>query len=352
MNELRGIDAKAPFAPQIFGNAGLEYCERFGGNKDAMDVIAFKSHSHSTLNPYAQFRTKYTLQQVKKARTVYGPLTLLHCSPTSDGAGAVVVASEAFVKSRGLARQAIEIAAQTMATDSPRAFGPFKPVAEKSSIEIAGADMTRRAVADAYRMAHISAVDVDVVELHDCFSANELITYEALGLCEKGKACDFTLSGATMLPQFEREMKEALSVGIPAKRRVVVNPSGGLISKGHPLGATGLAQCAELVWQLRGWAGQRQVPSPRYALQHNIGLGGAVVIGIYKRADEKSLESGNSQWQDSRSRFGYNPAIECRSVTVSDVQSIISKQGGLIGTPSKLIPEIQHKLNREIAAKI
>ena len=157
-----------------------------------------------------------TLKQVKDARKIFGPLTLLHCSPTSDGSGCAILASEKFVLEHGLSNQAIEIAAQTMATDSTLAFDPHNK--NKSCIEIAGADMTRKASRDAYKTAGISAKDIDVVELHDCFSANELITYDALGICEHGKAAEFIASGRATLPEFFK--------GTASKeRKVVVNPS-------------------------------------------------------------------------------------------------------------------------------
>ncbi|KAJ3300861.1 sterol carrier protein 2 [Kappamyces sp. JEL0829] len=343
MNELRGI-VDAPFAPQIFGNAAIEYLEKNGGSLDALHAIAEKSHNHSTLNPYAQFRQAYSLEQVKKARTVFAPaqMTLLHCSPTSDGAGCVLVANEEFVKKHHLQGQAIEICAQVMATDSTLAFDPEGK--NKSCLEVAGADMTRRAAREVYQQAGVTPKDIDVVELHDCFSGNELVTYDSLGLCPPGKASSFTLSGATTLPQFSK--------GKTPARRVVVNPSGGLISKGHPLGATGmlivrltaagLAQCCELTWQLRGWAGPRQLPAVKYALQHNIGLGGAVVVGIYKRADM----AADSQWTDSRTRFGYNPAVECRFVTPEQVERVISAKGGLIGKRGHLDADLVEKLAR------
>jgi sterol carrier protein 2 len=242
MSEVRGIDGSAPLTPQIFANAGLEYIEKFGGTEDCFHLIAEKSHNHSTLNPYAQFRKAATFEQVKTARKIFGPMTLLHCSPTSDGAGCVIIASEAFVLKHALGAQAVEIVAQSIATDSILAFDPAEK--EKSCIQVAGSDMSRKAAQDVYKAAGISAKDVDVVELHDCFSANELITYDALGLCEPGKAVEFLESGAVTLPAFYKGGKT------PA-RRVIVNPSGGLISKGHPLGATGLAQCSELCWQAR-----------------------------------------------------------------------------------------------------
>ncbi|KAI8806578.1 thiolase-like protein [Cladochytrium replicatum] len=316
--EMVGI-APAPVAAQIFANAGIEYCEKYaGGDHEAMHLIAEKSHNHSQLNPYAQFRQPTTLEKVKKARQIYGPLTLLHCSPTSDGSGCAILASEAFVKKHGLENQAVQILAQTMATDSTLAFDPEDK--KRSLVELAGADMTRHAAADAYRIAKISPKDVGVVELHDCFSANELITYDALQLCEPGKAVEFTLSGATTLPQFSK--------GKNPSRRVVVNPSGGLISKGHPLGATGLAQCCELTWQLRGVAGPRQIPDLKYALQHNVGLGGAVVIGIYARGFPGKAV-------DPVARHGYNPAVEARPITAADVRKVLSAKGGLVGTKTQ-----------------
>jgi sterol carrier protein 2 len=192
MSELRGVE-NAPLTPQIFANAGIEYLEKYGGNPDAFDLIAEKSHNHSTLNPYAQFRMPATLEQVKQARKIVGPLTLLHCSPTSDGAGCAILASEDFVRKHGLMNQAVEIVAQALATDSTAAFDPKGQ--EKSCIQVAGFGMSQKAAQQVYQKAQITAKDIDVVELHDCFSANELVTYDALGLCPPGKAADFISSG-------------------------------------------------------------------------------------------------------------------------------------------------------------
>ncbi|MFQ5513786.1 MAG: lipid-transfer protein [Myxococcota bacterium] len=261
MIELRGF-AKAPPAPQVFGNAGREHMERYGTRPEQFAKIGWKNHKHSVNNPYSQFRDEYTLEQILEAPMVYEPLTKLQCCPTSDGAGAAIVCSEGFVREHGLSRRAIEIAGMAMATDLPSSF------AEKSCIKIVGADMTRKAAMQAYEQSGVGPEQVDVVELHDCFSTNELITYEALGLCPEGKGGEFVDSGAQTYGG-----------------QVVVNPSGGLISKGHPLGATGLAQCAELVWQLRGEAEARQVGGARLALQHNLGLGGAAVVTVYRAAE-------------------------------------------------------------------
>lgn len=295
MIEKRGF-AQAPGAPQLFGNAGVEYIEKYGATPEHLGKIAEKNHRHSAKNPYSQFRDIYSLEQIMKAPTVFGPLTKLQCCPTSDGSACAILASEEFVRKHKLQNQAIELVAQAMATDSPKAFND-------SSIELVGVDMTRRACEAVYKKAGITAKDVQVVELHDCFSANELVTYDALGLSETGQAHKLVDNNDTTYGG-----------------KYVVNPSGGLISKGHPLGATGLAQCAELTWQLRGWAGDRQVPNVKYCLQHNVGLGGAVVVGLYKRP-EFYKEGGI----DGRKRLGYNAAVEVREITEADLRKAQSK---------------------------
>uniref|UniRef100_A0A3P8RVI2 Sterol carrier protein 2 n=1 Tax=Amphiprion percula TaxID=161767 RepID=A0A3P8RVI2_AMPPE len=251
--------AAAPAAPQLFGNAGREHMEKYGTKPEHFAKIAWKNHKHSTNNPYSQFQDEYSLEQVMTSRKVFEYLTLLQCCPTSDGAGAAVLASEAFVRKHHLENQAVEIVAQEMVTDLSSTFD------ENSCIKTVGYDMTRLAAKKCFESAGLKPSDVNVVELHDCFSANELITYEALGLCAEGKAGELIDRGDNTYGG-----------------KFVVNPSGGLISKGHPLGATGLAQCAELCWQLRGLAGRRQVPGAKLALQHNIGLGGAVVVALYR----------------------------------------------------------------------
>ena len=184
-------------------------------------------------------------------------LTRQHCCPTSDGGGAAIIASEDFVKKHGLEHKAVEIVGQAMVSDLPGSLDEEKT----DLMTIAGYKCSKTAAEKVYAQAGINPKDIKVVELHDCFSANELITYEALQLCEEGKAGEFIDAGENTYGG-----------------RVVVNPSGGLISKGHPLGATGLAQCAELCWQLRGEADKRQVENCDLAVQHNIGLGSAVVI--------------------------------------------------------------------------
>ena len=260
MVELRGF-AQAPGAPQFFGNAGREHMEKYGTKPEQFAKIGVKNHKHSVNNPYSQFQDEYSLDDILNAPVVYEPLTKLQCCPTSDGAGAAILASEDFVKKHGLQAKAVEILGMAMTTDFPSTFE------EKSCIKLVGADMTRAAAQKVYEQSGLGPEDVDVIELHDCFSCNELITYEALGLCEEGKGGELIDSGA-----------------VTYGGKWVVNPSGGLISKGHPLGATGLAQCAELNWQLRGEADKRQVEGAKVALQHNLGLGGAAVVTMYRKA--------------------------------------------------------------------
>uniref|UniRef100_A0A2K5MLX5 propanoyl-CoA C-acyltransferase n=1 Tax=Cercocebus atys TaxID=9531 RepID=A0A2K5MLX5_CERAT len=230
--------------------------------------IGWKNHKHSVNNPYSQFQDEYSLDEVMASKKVFDFLTILQCCPTSDGAAAAILASEAFVQKYGLQSKAVEILAQEMMTDLPSSFE------EKSVIKMVGFDMSKEAARKCYEKSGLTPNDIDVIELHDCFSTNELLTYEALGLCPEGQ-------GATLVDRGDNTYGG----------KWVINPSGGLISKGHPLGATGLAQCAELCWQLRGEAGRRQVPGAKVALQHNLGLGGAVVVTLYKMGFPEAASS-------------------------------------------------------------
>ncbi|OLL26980.1 Non-specific lipid-transfer protein [Neolecta irregularis DAH-3] len=316
MANTRGMTT-APVAAQLFGNAGTEYCEKYGATADHLAHIAEINHRHSKSNPYSQSQKVYTLDEILKSPQIHGPLTKLQCCPTSDGAAAVVLCSQRFLDSHPhIKSQAIEIAGQCLATDSPSLFN-------KSAIELVGADMTRHAADQVYKEAGITADEIQVVELHDCFSANELVCIDALGLSKPGKA---------------HELVETDQITYGGK--YVINPSGGtrhllfmiiplqrgLISKGHPLGATGLAQASELVWQLRGWATNRQVPNCKYALQHNVGLGGAVVVTVYKRLDGCAVSSGMNSMEDGRKRLGYNPAVEARGITEEMTLKVQSKK--------------------------
>ncbi|MEU6563138.1 lipid-transfer protein [Nocardia nova] len=250
-----------PPAPWMFGAAGREHMKQFGTTAEHFAKIGYKNHKHSVNNPYSQFQDAYSLDDILGSRMIYDPLTKLQCSPTSDGSGAVILASEDFVDRHGLSARAVEIVGQAMTTDFASTF-------DGTAKNLIGYDMNVQAAQQVYGQSGLGPQDFQVIELHDCFSANELLLYEALGLCGEGEAGSLVDGDQTTYGG-----------------KWVVNPSGGLISKGHPLGATGLAQCSELTWQLRGEAGKRQVEGVSAALQHNIGLGGAAVVTAYQRAD-------------------------------------------------------------------
>ena len=254
-----GWHEKAPLAAQYFGNAGLEYQRKYGTADSTFAAIAVKSRRHAARNPYAVFREPTTIEEVLASPRIHGTLTRLQCCPPTCGAAAALVVSAEFAHRHGLQRS-VAIAGQALTTDAAASFEAGSMIAG------VGADMTRRAAEQAYAQAGIGADELDVVELHDCFTPNEIISYEALGLCPEGGAEKFVRDGANTYGG-----------------RVVTNPSGGLLSKGHPLGATGLAQTAEIVWHLRGDAGERQVPGARLGLQHNVGLGGACVVTVFAR---------------------------------------------------------------------
>ena len=219
-----------PRNAQFFGNAGREYMEKYGAKLEDFAEIGRISHEHSQRNPYAQFQQEYTLKEIMDSTMIHSPLTKLQCSPTSDGAGAAVIVSERFLeKNAKLKDQAILMAGQALRTDDPSLYS-------KSAMDLIGFGMSKRAAQDAMKEAGVTPKDVGVCELHDCFSANELVLLEGLGFCEKGKAHEMVRNGD-------------ITYG---GKGPIINPSGGLISKGHPLGATGLAQCCELTWQLRG----------------------------------------------------------------------------------------------------
>ncbi len=251
--------AKVPMALRVFGGAGIEYQEKYGISDEAFAKITVKARRHARDNERAIFRNEVTVEDVLGSPRYFGPLTRLQCCPPTCGAAAAVVCSEAFAKKHGLDTR-VRIAAQSMTTDYRSTFD------DESMIKVVGFDMAQGAADQVYEAAGIGPEDVDVVELHDCFTTNEVLSYEALRLTPQGTAEKFIMDGDNTYGG-----------------KVVTNPSGGLLSKGHPLGATGIAQCAELTWQLRGDAGSRQVEGARTALQHNIGLGGAAVVTLYQR---------------------------------------------------------------------
>lgn len=254
---------EGPPAPQLFGHAGREHMEKYGSNKDHFSKISVKNYKHGSNNPYAQFQTTTTIDKVNNSTLICSPLTKLHCCPTSDGAASVIVCSEDFMKKHKLENQAIEILASVLQTDCEDTFE------SKSMIDRVGYQLAKRTAEKALKKANIKIEEVGAIELHDCFAANELLTYEALGLCEQGKGGDFVDRGDNTYGG-----------------KYVINPSGGLTSKGHPLGATGLAQITELTWQLRGMADKRQISNLKYALAHNLGLGSAIIVTILKKFNE------------------------------------------------------------------
>jgi len=252
--------AEVPLALRYFGGAGLAHMKQYGTKIETFAKIRAKASRHAANNPVALFRTVVTEEDVMNSPVMWpGVMTRLMACPPTCGAAAAVICSEAFAIRHGLST-AVRIRAQAMTTDTPVTFEA------QDMREIVGFSMAKNAARKVYEAAGIGPEDVHVVELHDCFAHNELLSYEALGLCPEGGAEKFVEDGDNTYGG-----------------KFVTNPSGGLLSKGHPLGATGLAQCTELVQQLRGTAEQRQVEGARLALQHNLGLGGACVVTLYER---------------------------------------------------------------------
>ncbi|KAL9048077.1 MAG: hypothetical protein Q9162_007866 [Coniocarpon cinnabarinum] len=302
MVETRGI-TNSPGAAQQFGNAGREYMEKYGAKPEDFAEIARINHEHSKRNPYSQFQDEYTLDQVLKSPMIFEPLTKLQCCPTSDGSAAAVVVSQAYLDAHPhMKDRAIHIAGQTLQTDTDSLFS-------RSSIDLVGYGMNKKAAETVLAEAQTKIEDIQVVELHDCFSANEMCVIDAIGLSSPGKAHETVRRG-----------------DITYGGKHLVNPSGGLISKGHPLGATGIAQCAELTWHLRGWSTNRSVRNTKTCFQHNLGLGGAVVCSVYKRADGRAAPADLTDEQIGRiNGLGYNPAVEAKGFTQAQADSVRSK---------------------------
>lgn len=255
---------------KMFAYAAREHMHRHGTTKEQFAQIARKNHRHSVNNPYAALQRPFELKQILESAMLMDPITLLQSCATGDGAAAAVVCSERFVVEHGLQDQAVEIRAQSMVTDLPSTLNG------DSYVSLSGFDMAKRAAEEVYAESGLGPNDVDVLEVHDCFSCAELFMYEALGLCGVGE-------GGQLIDSAQWQENAAGGEVCRLGDRWVVNPSGGLESKGHPIGATGLAQCAELCWQIRGDAGKRQVEGAKVGLQHNFGVGGAAVVTLYAR---------------------------------------------------------------------
>ena len=259
VNELVG-NAELPNAIRQFAGAGQAHMQKYGTRLETFARIRAKASRHAANNPLALFRTELSTEEVMAAPWLWeGVLTRLMACPPTCGSAAAILVSEKFARRHGL-RTDVLIAGQAMATDLPSTYDA------KDMIRVVGFDMTALAARQAYEQAGVGPEDIDVIELHDCFAQNELLTYEGLGLCAEGEGEKLVNDGDNTYGG-----------------RWVTNPSGGLLSKGHPLGATGLAQCYELTHQMRGTADKRQVAGAKLALQHNLGLGGAGVVTIYQK---------------------------------------------------------------------
>ncbi|GAA7761933.1 MULTISPECIES: lipid-transfer protein [Cupriavidus] len=261
LQDLTADVADLPQALRTFGGAGREHMQKYGTKMETFAAIRAKASRHAANNPLALFRNVVTTEEVMNDKVMWpGVMTRLMACPPTCGAAAALIVSEKFAKKHGL-RTDVQILAQAMATDPVESFDP------PSMISYAGFHMAQAAANKVYEKAGVNPKDIRVAELHDCFAHNELLSYEALGLCGIGEGEKFVMDGDNTYGG-----------------RVVTNASGGLLSKGHPLGATGLAQCYELTHQLRGTADKRQVEGAKLALQHNIGLGGACVVTLYGKA--------------------------------------------------------------------
>lgn len=249
-----------PMAAYQFAAGARAHMEKFGTKAETFAKIRVKASEHAACNPKSIFRDVVSLEQVLASPSICEPLTRLQCCPPTCGGAAAVLCSEAFAKKHGI-DTGVAITSQAMTTDTAITFDP------SDLRNVVGFITGRQAAQQVYEQSGVGPEDVKVCKLHDCFTANELLMYEALGFTPEGTAEKFVDDGDNTYGG-----------------RVVTNPSGGLLSKGHPLGATGLAQCYELVQQLRGTAEQRQVQNLSHALQHNVGLGGAAVVTLYARS--------------------------------------------------------------------
>lgn len=247
--------------PAVYAMRAQRFLHERDASVEDLASVSVKARRHGARNPYAQFRSEVTIEQVLQSRPISDPLTLLQCCPTGDGAACVILASEAG--RRKLGTPAVRIAASIL--HSGQVTAGFRDMLRP--------EISSHSASDAYEAAGFGAADLDVIELHDAFSIAELVYYEALGLCPEGESANYLRSGKTTYGG-----------------DVVVNPSGGLLSKGHPVGASGVAQAVEIYWQLTGQAGERQVPGARRGLSHVTGGGiagldhGACTVHLYEAA--------------------------------------------------------------------
>jgi acetyl-CoA acetyltransferase len=241
--------------PAVFGQAGVEHMRKYGTTFEQFAKVAVKNHKHSMHNPYSQYQVEMSLEDVMNARMVGWPNTLYMCCPTGDGAAAAILTS--MDKAKQYTTQPIKVAASVLTSD---------PWSERDLTLPDVNTLTRNAAKEAWEKSGLGPQDLNLVELHDCFATAELLHYENLGLCGEGEAGRMIDEGETMVGG-----------------RIPVAPSGGLLSKGHPLGATGVANIVEVVWHLRGQAGARQVEGAKVGLAHVIGLGSACTIHVLQK---------------------------------------------------------------------
>ena len=257
----KGIPKEGPLGsgtmPAVFAEAGMEHSRQYGTTFEQFAKISVKNHHHSTMNPKARYQIETPLDEVMNAEMISYPNTKLMCSVNVDGAAAAVLVSEKKAKELGMGRS-VRVKASVLTSD---------PYQERDLVMPDVNSCTRKAAKEAYEMAGLGAEDIDLVELHDCFATAEMLHYENLGLCEDGEA-------GRLIDEGEVELGG----------RVPVNVSGGLLSKGHPLGATGIANIYEVCTHLRGEAGERQVEGAKIGLTHVIGLGSACGIHILEKA--------------------------------------------------------------------
>jgi acetyl-CoA acyltransferase len=263
--------------PAVFGMAGMEHSRQYGTKQEHFAMASVKNHFHSTQNPLAQYQKESPLDEVMNARTIAYPNTLLMCCPTGDGAAAAILMS--MDKARQFTTQPIKIAASVLTSD---------PYTDRDLTLPDINTLTRNAAKIAYEQAGIGPEDLSQVELHDCFATAELLHYENLGLCEDGMAGVHVASGApwinnTIPMKYQEDIAPFQDKTYKPKTTAVVNASGGLLSKGHPLGATGVANIAEIVFHLRGQAGGRQVEGSKIGMAHVIGLCSACTIHILQK---------------------------------------------------------------------
>jgi acetyl-CoA acyltransferase len=243
--------------PAVFAEAGMEHTRKYGTTFEQFAKVSVKNHHHSTMNPKSMYQLETPLEMVMNAEMIAYPNTKLMCSVNVDGSAAAVLASEKKAKELGLMKRAVRVRASVMTSD---------PWQERDLVMPDVNTCTRLAAKKAYETASVGPEDIDLIELHDCFATAEILHYENLFLCKDGEAGRMIDEGAT-----------ALGGKIP------VNVSGGLLSKGHPLGATGIANIYEVSTHLRGEAGKRQVPDAKIGLTHVIGLGSACGIHILEK---------------------------------------------------------------------